>query len=204
MNEQLSRKNTIILIIISFVVLFGLIILFNLLQKKSQPQIRPTQTIISYPTPTSVPLLRTTPVKQKLPLPQSIRNAPTYAPNQGQGVNLESTLVQTSMTEIEKLAFYLPYLKEYKLSTNLTVSIVIPAKDLQDNPWTLSVQIFAIDYGVPEDSPDYQVMKTSFIEAANAVFEWMKSLGVDPQKIIIRWGDKAFIKERAEEWLASQ
>ena len=77
----------------------------------------------------------------------------------------------------------------------------IPAKDLQENTWSLTVQVFGIDYQVPENSQDYQIMKASFREAANAVFEWMKSNGVNPQKTIIRWGDKAFIKQQAEEWL---
>src|SRR3990167_5571536 len=188
MEEQLDRKKIMILISISFAVLFGLIILFNSLQKASQPQIQPpTPTTVNYPRPTRVELPRTSPPPKTLPIPQSIRNAPTYPPEIGQGIDIESELVQSSTSEVEKLYPYLPYLVDYQLSTGIIASIVIPAKDLQENPWSLTVQIFGIDYQVPADSQDYQLMKDSFREAANVVFEWMNSYGVDPQKLIIRW-----------------
>jgi len=202
MEEQLERKKMIIFISISFVILFGLVIILKSLQKSSQPQTQlPTPTIINYPSPTRVELPRTSPPKKDLPVPQSINNAPTYPPDKGQGIDIESEFIQSATNEVQKLYPYLPYLVDYQLSTGLTASIVIPAQDLQENPWSLTVQIFGIDYQVPADSQDYQLMKDSFREAANVVFEWMNSYGVDPQKLIVRWGDKALIKERAEEWL---
>lgn len=102
---------------------------------------------------------------------------------------------------LQAIGHNLPYTKDFQLSTDLTVSVVIPAKDLQYNPWSLTVQIFGIDYEVPAGDPEYQRMKTSFLEAANLVFEWIRSNGADPQKIIVSWGDKAFIQDQAEEWL---
>ncbi len=204
MNEQLSKKNIIILIVISFVVLFGLIISYNLLQSKSQPQTKPTPTIISNPTPTSITEISLSPIQKKLPIPKSKLNVPTYTPDKGQGVDINSQIAQESISEIDKLSPYLPYLNEYKFSNDLMASIVVPTKKFQDIPWILTVQIFGIDYQVPKDSKDYQLMKSSFLEAANAVFEWMKSYGVDPQKVIIKWGDKEFIQKQAEEWFASQ
>ena len=196
MDQQFVRKNIVLLIFISFVVLFSLIFILNLLQKRSQPLPGPTPTTPYFPSPTSIEL---SPVQKTVP--QSIRNAPTYPPDQGQGIDLGSQFTQTSIAEVQKLYPHLPYLKDYTLSTGLAVSIVIPAKDLQYNPWSLTVQIFGIDYELPPDDPEYQRMKTSFLEAANTVFEWIRSNGADPQKIIVSWGDKAFIQDQAEEWL---
>ena len=191
MDEQFARKKIALLILISFVVLISLIIIVNILQRSSQKK--------EEPSPTGI--LRTSPPQKPIAVPQSIRNAPTFPPEKGKGVDIESEFIKTSTAEVQKLYPALPYLRDYNVSTGLTVSIVIPAKDLQENTWSLTVQVFGIDYQVPENSQDYQIMKASFREAANAVFEWMKSNGVNPQKTIIRWGDKAFIKQQAEEWL---
>ena len=201
MEEQFDRKKIYLLIIASLAILFILLILFNLLQTRSRSHIAPSPTPTFYPTPTSVELVRTSPPPQLIEAPQSIKNAPTYAPEKGQGIDLESEIIQSSTAEVEKLYPYLPYIVDYQLSTGLTVSVVIPDKDLQENPWTLTAQIFGIDYQAPQDSQDYELMKNSFREAAATVLDWIKSKGVDNNKIIIRWGDKALIKERAEEWL---
>src|SRR3989338_4233677 len=203
MEEQFDKKKIYLLIVASVAILFILMILFNLLQTKSRSQIEPTPTPTFYPTPTSVELVRTSPPPQLIEVPQSIKNAPTYAPEKGQGIDLESEIIETSTAEVEKLYPYLPYIVDYQLSTGLTVSIVIPGKDLQENPWTLTAQIFGIDYQVPQDSQDYELMKNSFREAAASVLDWVKAKDVDTQKLIIRWGDKTLIKERAEEWLTS-
>lgn len=190
-----------VFILAAFVILAGLIIVFNLLQRRSQPQTEaPAVAVSPIPTLAEPPI---SPVPEESPAFQSKQNLPTYPPDKGQGVDLESPVVQTSIAEIEKLYPYLPYLRDYQVSTGLTVSIVIPAKDLQGSPWTLLVQIFGIDYNVPSGSEEYERMKTSFLEAANSVFEWMRSNQVDPQKIFISWGDRALIQDRAEEWLTS-
>ena len=64
------------------------------------------------------------------------------------------------------------------------------------------MQIFGIDYQSPENTTDYAIAKSTFLEAANKVFAWMESKGADPNKIIISWGDRQFIQERAEKWLS--
>lgn len=169
-----TNKLVFYLIIIFSSFLLLLIMLLNLLSKKPQ-----TPTFIS----------------------PSTNNLPTYVPEQGRGVNLKAPLIKNSTREIEKLYRYLPLNQEVKLSTGLTVSIVIPAKSLQSNPWTLTVQIFGIDYEVPQSDPNYLLMKNSFQEATNIVFNWMKKNNANLQNIIINWGDRKFIQDRAEEWL---
>lgn len=148
--------------------------------------------------PTSIPIsVQQTP---KI-IPLDITIAPTYAPSQGQGINIQSPVVQQSISEIKKLAPFLPYNKDLTLSNGTTVSIVIPPYDLQNNEWTLTVQIFNVDYQTTPDQPDYQNQRQSFKEAANYVFSWMQSNGVDPKKIFVSWGDKAYIQDQAQEWL---
>ncbi|HRN70305.1 MAG TPA: hypothetical protein PLS49_03900 [Candidatus Woesebacteria bacterium] len=44
-------------------------------------------------------------------------------------------------------------------------------------------------------------MQTSFLESAQQVFYWLKEQNIDTEKIIIQWGDRAFIQERSEAWL---
>lgn len=187
-----------LIIIFSFVLLF-LIMLFNLLSKK------PTSNISSIsptplPRPTSIP-----PPVAKVPvisvIPPSTNNLPTYAPEKGRGVDLEAPLIKNSTREIQKLYRLLPLNQEVRLSTGLTVSIVIPAQDLQSNPWTLTVQIFGIDYEVSQSDSSYPLMKSSFQEATRVVFNWIKNNNANLQNIIISWGDRKFIQDRAEEWV---
>lgn len=173
--------------------------LFNLLSKKPKSNISsisPTP----LPKPTSIP-----PPVTKVPvisvIPPSTNNLPTYAPEKGRGVDLEAPLIKNSTREIQKLYRLLPFNREVRLSTGLTVSIVIPAQDLQSNPWTLMVQIFGIDYEVPQSDPSYPLMKSSFQEATRVVFNWIKNNNANLQDIIISWGDRQFIQDRAEEWV---
>lgn len=201
MEDQFNKQKLYLIIGIAFAVLFILIIVFNSLQSRPKSQLAPSPTPTFFPTPTSVVLIRTSPPPRIIEKPQTIDNAPTYAPEKGQGIDLESEIIASSSAEVEKAYSIVPYIVDYQLTTGLKVSIVVPGKEFQENPWTLTVQIFGIDYQLPQDDPDYQLMKNSFREAAASVLEWLKSNGIDTQKIIIRWGDKALIKERADDWL---
>jgi len=189
-----------LIIIFSFILLL-LIMLFNLLSKKPMSNI----SLISptpLPRPTSIPppIIR---VPMISVIPPSTNNLPTYVPGKGRGVDLEAPLIKNSTREIQKLYRFLPLNQEVRLSTGLTVSIVIPAQDLQSNPWTLTVQIFGIDYEVPQSDSSYPLMKNSFQEATRVVFNWIKNNNANLQSIIISWGDRKFIQDRAEEWLIS-
>lgn len=136
-------------------------------------------------------------------LPLTVNLIPTLKPEQGQGINMNSKQIQQATFEIKKITPDIPYEKNITLSTGLSVSILIPPKELLDNPWTLSVQIFNIDYQVPPQDKEYEKMKKSFREAAYIVLDWIRSKGCDPNKMVISWGDKAYIQRTAEEWLKS-
>lgn len=187
-----------LIIIFSFLLLL-LIMLFNLLSRK------PTSNISSIsptplPGPTSIlpPIIRVSTIPV---IPPSTNNLPTYAPEKGRGIDLEAPLIKNSTREIQKLYKFLPLNREVRLSTGLTVSIIIPAQNLQSNPWTLTVQIFGIDYEVPQSDSRYLLMRNSFQEATRVVFNWMKNNNANLQDIIISWGDRKFIQDRAEEWV---
>lgn len=134
--------------------------------------------------------------------PPKQESLPVIPQSQGGGIDVKSQQVRQSTTEINKLTGSLPYLQNLVLTTGQTVDIAIPGKNLQLNAWTLTVQIFGIDYQSPENTTDYAIAKSTFLEAANKVFAWMESKGADPNKIIISWGDRQFIQERAEKWLS--
>lgn len=133
--------------------------------------------------------------------PANINRLPTYPPEKGQGVDTSASIVKQSEEEITKLHQFLPYKRDYRLSTGIDVSIVIPPKDLQNNPWTLTVQIFNINYDTQPAQEDYEIMKQSFREAASDVFTWIRSHGVNPNIIFISWGDMPHAQEKATQWL---
>lgn len=158
----------------------------------------PLQTPVApLPFPTQIPIEE---VLRKVNTP-SLETIPTNDPDKGGGIDLENALVRKSLAAINKLSPHIPYQKDITLSTGLPVTILIPEKNLQSNEWTLTVQIFGIDYEVTKASSNYETMKSSFQEAASMVFAWMESNGVNPNDVLIQWGDRAFIQEAAEEFL---
>lgn len=150
----------------------------------------------SQPNPT--PAAPTIFINQK---PLNIKNAPTLPPTQGGGTDINSPVVQSSISEIEKLNAALPFERDFTTSAGVAVSIVIPRQTLQTNSWTLKAQIFGINYNTSPEQEDYEVMSRSFVEAANVVFSWIKQNNVDPERIIFVWGDRKYIQDQAEKWL---
>jgi hypothetical protein len=137
----------------------------------------------------------------KIITPPNIQSIPTLPPSKGEGIDTQSQPVEESQGEIDKLTPYLPYEDSFDLLTGVKVSVLIPQQKYQNNPWTLTVQIFGINYNSSPDQPDYIQMRASFKEASSKVFAWMKSKGANPEKIFISWGDKEFIQKNAEDWL---
>ena len=186
-NRKLLFLATVILAVI---ILFTLFSIFSALKPSEIP---------SNVTPTAYPQAS---VKRQTKIaPQNIQSLPTFSPAKGQGVDVTALSVQASIEEINKLDPYLPFTQDVQLANGQTVSISIPPKNLQNNPWTLTVQIFGIDYNTTPDQPDYQLSKQSFLQAADTVFQWLQSHNANPAKIYISWGDKAYIQTQAESWL---
>lgn len=134
--------------------------------------------------------------------PLLTQELPYNTPEEGGGIDLESSIVQQSQSQVTKILPSLPYETNFRSEDGTIISTLIPGAQFQETPWVLDVQIFGIDYQVSQENPSYQAQKVVFLKAAANIFEWLKSQGVDPEKIIISWGDKAYIREQAERWLS--
>lgn len=127
------------------------------------PSIQPVETVTSFPSQGTNNIN-----------PPSFKSIPTTPPSQGGGISENSPILLASKAEIQKIYLYLPYKIDYQLSTGISVSVIIPGRDLQLNPWSLTVQIENINYNTSSTQPDYEQMKASFIQAAGNVFGWIE------------------------------
>lgn len=186
------RKPQIYLII---ALIFLILILFTLSLLPSKKEQAPAEK-----TPAaSSPVVNNLPSKINPILTEDI---PLKSLEEGGGVDLSTSLVQDSQIEVTKTLPLLPYENEFVSANGKNVSIIIPNTQFQETPWVLDVQIFGIDYQANPGDKNYTLEKNSFLEASNKIFKWMKSQGINPEKIIINWGDKAYIRESAENWLS--
>lgn len=170
-----------IFLVLVFIVL--LILLFNApgtIQREATP--------ISTPTPISI-------------RPQATAPAIADLPKKGVTIDTQAPIVQESQQEVAKVRKNLPFITKFRASTGQEVSIVIPAVQYQDDPWKLTVNVFGPEYTTPLTHSDYEKEKQTFLEGANTVFEWIRDSDADPNAVIIKWGDKAYIQEKAEAWL---
>ena len=120
----------------------------------------------------------------------------------GSKTDLNSETIKNSQAEINKLESGLPFQKDIVTASGKSLSILVPSQKNQYNPWTLSVNISGVNYQIGQTDPQYTLRRQDFLEATEVVFTWMKSLKADPNKIIITWGDKEYIQNKAEEWLS--
>lgn len=194
---MLKRHNLVIFIAIGVILLILVSYIFFALKNPGNrngiPNTTPIPSIISSsPTP-------------KVPVPISMENVPVVPSDKGGGVDTSSQTVNQSKAEIAKLVPHLPYEQnDVKLGTGKTVSILIPSSKYQINPWTLTIQIFGVNYQTVLGDSNYLLMEASFLEASRMAFDWIKSNDANPDRMIISWGDKDYIQQTAEEWLKSQ
>jgi hypothetical protein len=179
-----------ILVTILLVILYSYFSFIN--RNPSSPPIIPVQKTIT---------ITTAPIKGDLPKVLNINQVPTLRPDQGQGVDITSQIAQNSTGQINVIEKELTYEDTIKTSNGQEVTIVIPRKDLQANPWTLTVYTHGVNFNAPKNSKEYNTMKTAYLESVAHVFTWLRSKGVQPEQVIFQWGDKRYIQDRAEEWL---
>ncbi len=191
------KKTIYIIIFISIFFLFFYIIssLFRSQNTSEKPNLTPT--------PTSSPYFRREFLKEVTP-PPSTRTIPTIPSSQGGGVNTNEDKVEASTAEIKKVLPYLPIKRPYTLSTGRIVDIIISTNGLETRPWVLPVYIGGIDYTIPATHAQYAEERSTFLEAVNIIYTILKEHGAKPENMYINWGDRAFIQERAEQWLQEQ
>ena len=187
--KNLLRKNPILILAIILIGVISIILLLLLTGT--------TTSRITRQAPTPTPVNRTFPTVQPQADPPAIKELPRI----NRTINTSSQAVKTSQTEVAKLYPHLPYFNNFTSATGHKMSIVIPGSAFQDDPWKLTVNVFGVEYQMPENNPDYAREKAAFLEAANKIFTWIESNGADPDLVIIKWGDKTVIQSRAVEWL---
>jgi hypothetical protein len=192
--ERLSNNKKIVFLIFLIVLIIFLTLLFTFLTKKKLPignfgkeEITPVNVFDNgYKRPENLPV--------------ELKTIPTLAPNEGKGLDLQSDPIKESVSEIAKIKDKLPYIKTIN-SGNKTVEIVIPERKYQDNDYTLLVNLSGIDFRVVSDGNDYFDNRKAFISSAEDIFNWLKQNNVDVKKIIIKWGDRTFMNDKANTWL---
>ena len=190
-----SKKQMVVFALL-LIILVAIVLTIDLLNRKKKntiPQVKLTNIATS---PTPIP-------KRSEILPSFGKGnlLPTYQPEKGRGVDLENPIVASSIREIQKLNPYLPYMYSFKTLANTEVSLVIPEADSQTNSWTLTINVFGLDYTLQKNDKDYNTMKESFNETVLYVKKWIEERGVDYTKILINWGEQEYIQNKSQEWL---
>lgn len=190
-------KKTQLFLIIGLIALVFIVALVATFQGGGVQNLPPSAS----PKPTSIqrPLSDIPSISEYKPI--LINEVPTKPQSEGGGVNLESQLVQESQREIAKILPQLPYQNSFIGGSGKTVSILIPSSQFQTTPWVIDVQIYGVNYQLPESDPNYNNERSAFLNAAANIFEWVKAQGADPEKIIFNWGDRAYIREQTQKWL---
>jgi len=196
MKPAENSKKQIVLFALLLIILIGIVLTIDFLthkKKNTNPQVKLTNIATS---PTPIP-------KRSKTLPSFGKGnlLPTYQPEKGRGVDLEIPIVASSIQEIQKLNAYLPYTYTFKTLANTEVSLVIPDVNSQTNDWTLTINIFGLDYSLQKNDKDYNAMKESFNETVLYVKKWIEEKGVDYTKIMINWGEQEYIQDKSQEWL---
>ena len=129
-------------------------------------------------------------------LPISVDAVP-FTP--GRGWDMNSPLIKASQAEISKLSSSLPHRNKLRTASGRDIDISITG--LQHS---LDISIYNVQYNAinPMDK-DYDVMRSTFLEGAYHVLSWLRSKGIDTSKIIVSWGDRAYIRSSADIWFGT-
>ncbi|MBP9691540.1 hypothetical protein KBD81_05685 [Candidatus Woesebacteria bacterium] len=131
-----------------------------------------------------------------------VQDLPKRPASEGGGVDTNTEMVQSSIASLKALALFLPYEKSLESSDGIRIEVVIPPQEFVSNEWTLLAQIFGPDYQVALDDPVYDLEKRAFLLGAREVFSFIEAHNIEPSRVIIQWGDRAIIQDRALLWLA--
>lgn len=119
----------------------------------------------------------------------------------GEQIDESSQKVAESQIEIDKFRKSLPLTSTITTSTGQAIDVVVDSPTFANSPWLLDAYFSGVDFRIPANSSGYAQAKLSFKEAVAFVSNWIRSQGADPNKIIISWGDRAYIQERGDLWL---
>lgn len=183
MNNTKARFIIIVLIII-FLVLVGLIALLNNASDENES-----------------PPLSIEQAQEAVNDVIEITEVPVLAGPNEAGIDINSAEVKLSQRSIQKLEQVLPYTATVTSPDGIEVEVVIPPVDILSNDWTLLVQIFGPDYQVPEDDPQYEIMKRAFLSGVANTLAFLDLHDINHSEIIIQWADRAVLQNRIDQWL---
>ncbi len=132
---------------------------------------------------------------------KNISAAPTLAVSGVSGIDVNSQVVKKSIDEISIINNKLPYKSTVKLDSGEEAIVYIPKTSQNAHRWLLTVNIDGVDYEIPDKSPDMSKHRELFRMGAQNVYGWLRDQGVDPENIMILWGDTKKIQDRSLEWL---
>lgn len=132
---------------------------------------------------------------------RNITSIPRIPDEQGGGVDTQSAEIKLSKRSIQAIQNQLPYISYTTSPDGIDVEVVIPSQDMVSNDWTLLVNIFGPDYQIPDDDPEYEIMKRAFLTGVAEVLTFFDEQDIDRSEVLIQWGDRAIIGERSQKWL---
>ena len=175
-----ANKKTLVLII-SLTLLIVILLVANFTRTKPQPTLEP-----SLP-----PITKFTP-----------RDLNTVPMASDQSVDLNSSAIQESKLEIDKIKPKLPFRENFTANSGTAVEIFIPKIGPDESEWALTIQVTGIDYQIP--TSEEQNAKQAFLQASNRIFDWLILQGINPNKLYIVWADKKYARDKIDSWLKSQ
>lgn len=117
------------------------------------------------------------------------------------GIDENAKEVQTSQQLIVQLQERLPFVKEtFITSSGHTTSYRIFRLET-DPDFAININVYGVNFQSIASDPDYGQTVQDFQETAQEAFGWIKSQDVNPNDLIILWGDRKFIQDSAENWL---
>ena len=109
-----------------------------------------------------------------------------------------ATVSQDSKAQLAKIKDKLPYRKSILSSTGDQITV---STHHQGDEFTLYVEMFPIEFQSSYEDPNLPRNVLNFREGATFLYNWLKENDVDPSKIFISWGSKAYTQETARQWL---
>jgi len=130
----------------------------------------------------------------------SISQVETLPESRGGGLNKDSNIITLSTFNLKKLSSRLPFLYEEEIN-GIKIYVTIANDSVMPNEWTLVVNIYGPDYLLGPQDLLYSENRQAFLVGAQKVVNFLEENRVNPEEIIIEWGETEYIRKKSDEWL---
>lgn len=180
---KLTKHTVIIISLILIIITIGIVTFLLLQQNRSEPE----QQIQEPPVPVNNEDMT---VINEIPWDDE------------EGIDLDSAEVIESQNAISTITSALPYNYSFTTEDGIDVEVSISSSLLEFQNWVLPISVYGPDYQVPIDDPEYEMHKKAFLEGASHALQFIESEGINTSDVIIDWGSREIVRNRALEWLA--